>query len=200
MARRPLWRCCREYNLFGRGANSQKKTTAPKLRRFHRPMLVSGPRSFTPRAVSSGSETLSGYDTAVALPDTVYRVKDISTLVELKTNPYLSPQSLTQKQRARRNDRIAYIGMSFYVAIHLALLFFGSKYGNFAVCLFDSWVTLTGFFLLPIAALAATIVFQLSDRARRFSWIANAASLLVILASWLMAEGLGLRSEKAAGQ
>lgn len=87
---------------------------------------------------------------------------------------------------ARPNDCVAYVGICFYFAVHLALLFFGSKFGDFAISLFDTWVVVTGLFALPIAALAATTLFQLTGKSSRFSWFANAASFLTILALWLV--------------
>jgi len=86
--------------------------------------------------------------------------------------------------RSGANDRIAYIAIGFYSAVHLALLFFGSTFGNFAIGLLDSWVRITGLGVVPVATLGAMTVFQLTVRSRQFSLIANSALLLTISAWW----------------
>lgn len=93
---------------------------------------------------------------------------------------------MSSPRTARPNDRIAYVGICFYFTVHLALLLLGSRFGNFTLSLFDTWVVATGLFALPVAALAATALFQLTNRLRRFSWVANFASLLTVLALWIV--------------
>ena len=90
---------------------------------------------------------------------------------------------------------IAYIGLGFCSAIYLALLFFGSSSGNFAITIFEPWVLITGFLVIPIVGLTAMISYQLFAKTQRFSSKAGAI-VLVTIAAWLIA--LYLAAEEAA--